>query len=254
VEDEGVEGVVEDEEDQGIEYVSRQFGSVHLSNKVPPKRKAGGFMAEDWSKEYGQYTKCILKVISSKQGAILVFSQKDKPDEIFLRFQVNEDENKITTIEPCSDSSRYFVLNVPVPNSQNKYATMGIFFDERDDGRDFMLEVNGIRDYIAKSKEAQKRSKELEQVKESNEFALSETEQLTMKPFKNPRKDKPKETTDASTGGLFDLAPPKTNTKSGPNKKKDKEKKKSPEPQEAENANKGKQNDDDLFGDDNWEF
>jgi len=260
VDDEGVEGVEEDDQDdqgdQGIEYVSKQFGCVNLSRKVPPKRKAEGFMAEDWSKEYAQYTACILKVISSKQGAILQFSLKDKPDDIFLRFEVNEDENKIATIESCTDSSRYFVLNVPVPQSQNKYATMGIFFDERDDGRDFMLEVNGIRDYVTKSKEAKKRNKESDQVKESQEFTLSQTEQLKIKPFKNPHKnksDKQDTSKETSNTGLFDLAPPKTDTKSTSNKKKEQSK-----PQEAqkttENPNKAQQNDDELFGDDNWEF
>ncbi|ETO16023.1 hypothetical protein RFI_21338 [Reticulomyxa filosa] len=223
VENEGVEGQMDDEEDDaGVEYVSKQFGSVYLNNKVPPKTKAGGFMAEDWPKEYGQYTACSLKVISSRQGAILQFSLRNKPDEIFLRFQVNEDPKKIDTIESCVDSSRYFVLNVPVPNTENKYATMGIFFDGRDDGKNFAMEVSEIRGYVAKSREAKKRSKEFEEVKETKEFALSGSEQLEIKPFKNPRKKgaTDEQTTSSTEDGLLDLAPPKTDTKSGQTKKK----------------------------------
>jgi len=248
--DEGVEGA-DDDRDQGAEYVSKEFRLVNLINKVPPKKKAQGFLAEDWPKEYAQYMACILKVISSKDGAILQFSLASKPDEVFLRFNVNEDPNKIDTIESCVDSSRYFALNVPVPNAENKFATMGIFFDEREDGKNFILEVSQIRSYISKAKEAKIRSAQFQEAKESKEFALSENEILDIKPFKNPKKankqDDNKE--DQNDGGnLFDLAPPKNDTKTGNTKKKDK--KKSPEPQAATTT---KQNDD-LFGNDDWEF
>lgn len=80
--------------------------------KIPPKNSSMGHMAETWPKKAMWVGR--LKVLSTATECTLQFEDSET-DKVYLKVLINNDDNGVSTVEPCADSSRYFALNIIKP-------------------------------------------------------------------------------------------------------------------------------------------
>eukprot|EP01083_Nonionella_stella_P094677 265709_1 len=73
--------------------------------KIPPKPSAMGHVAGTWPKRAMWCGR--LKVLSTATQCTLQFEEFNT-DKVYLKVFVNNDKDKVRTIEPSADSSRYF--------------------------------------------------------------------------------------------------------------------------------------------------
>ncbi len=98
----------------------------------------------------------------------------DKP-ELFL-----------SSVEPVTDSSRYFVLKVVDPKSK-RHAFLGLGFRERTQSSDFNAAIDEHRQYLRRKKEADQHKKQFEDSEEANkDYSLKEGEKITIQIKKSP--------------------------------------------------------------------
>merc|ERR1719334_2749583 len=209
--------------------------------KIPPKASAMGHMAESWPKKAMWGGR--LKVLSTATECTLQFEDVET-DKVYLSVLINNDKDKVATVEPAFDSSRYFALNMVKPGTSQMFE-LGLGFQSRDESMDFKMSLGEFERMKANAEEA----KQLD-LKPTEDFSLGDDGVLVMKPMaKKKKKSEEKESTegDDGGGGLF-LPPPSDEGKGkGKGKKKSKKakkkkKKKTEQEEKAEAA-------DDAFGD-----
>ena len=133
-----------------------------------------------------------LKILSTATQCTLQFEDIET-DNVYLKVLVNNDENKVSTIEPCADSSRYFALNVTKPDTDQIFE-LGLGFQTRDESMDFKMATGEFERMKQNLKEAEKLN---ERMKAKEDFSLADDEVLVMKPMN--KKNKKSRTTTTTT-------------------------------------------------------
>ena len=168
-----------------------------------------------------------LKILSTATQCTLQFEDIET-DNVYLKVLVNNDENKVSTIEPCADSSRYFALNVTKPDTDQIFE-LGLGFQTRDESMDFKMATGEFERMKQNLKEAEKLN---ERMKAKEDFSLADDEVLVMKPMNKKNKKKQDNNNNNNNGDgdgdafSFSLAPPSESSKKTEKKKKKKKKKK----------------------------
>eukprot|EP01083_Nonionella_stella_P025657 70689_1 len=212
------------------------IGEAYLF-KIPPKASAMGHMADTWPKKAMWLGR--LKILSTATQCTLQFEDVDT-DKVYLKVLVNNDKDKVSTIEPTADSSRYFALNITKPGTDQIFE-LGLGFQGRDESMDFKMAVGEFE----RMKQNLEESK-IFNMKAKEDFSLGADEVLVMKPMANKKKREETKDNDDEFDGF--LPPPSSGNDSKSKKKKSKKKKKkkkSAKPTEKNEDNAGG----DLFGD-----
>merc|ERR1719206_334812 len=181
--------------------------------KIPPKASAMGHMAETWPKKAMWVGK--LKVLSTATECTLQFEDVDT-DKVYLKVLINNDKEKVATVEPAADSSRYFALNMVKPGTSQMFE-LGLGFQSRDESMDFKMSLGEFERMKQNAEEAKKLD-----LTPKEDFSLGDDEVLVMKPMAKKKKKaeekESKEGDDLGGGGLF-LPPPSDEGKSKGKKK-----------------------------------
>jgi len=99
---------------------------------VPPRTSSAGYRAAEWTKTAIWSGR--LRVVSSNGKCTILLEHVDK-DGLFAACPI---ENK-QTVEPVSDSSRYFVLRIS--DGKGRHAFIGLGFDKREEAFDFKVSL-----------------------------------------------------------------------------------------------------------------
>jgi len=101
--------------------------------RVPPAASVGGYKAKEWDKQHIWVGR--LRVTSKGNKGMILLEHQDQ-DGYFAECPIMEGK----TVEPVSDSSRYFVLKIH-DTKTGRHAFLGIGFDERAHAFDFKVAV-----------------------------------------------------------------------------------------------------------------
>ena len=99
-------------------------------------------------------------------------------------------ENFLSSVEPVTDSSRYFVLKI-VDGKSKRHAFLGLGFRERMQASDFNAAIDEHRQYLRRKKEADAYKKQFSSSAEaSKDYSLKEGEKITIQIKKSPNAKK----------------------------------------------------------------
>eukprot|EP00033_Pygsuia_biforma_P002578 GCRY01002852.1.p1 GENE.GCRY01002852.1~~GCRY01002852.1.p1 ORF type:complete len:239 (-),score=26.97 GCRY01002852.1:406-1122(-) len=135
------------QEDHVLTLMSKEECFVY---QLPPRTTASGYKAQDWD------VSCFLW-----KGRIKVMSQGDEcwieledvnSGQLFAKCPVNPDGS---SVEPVTDSSRYFVLRIE--DGSGRHAFIGMGFTERSDSFDFSCALSDHQKFVQRKKELSSR-------------------------------------------------------------------------------------------------
>jgi len=132
--------------------------------KIPPRHAASGYRASEWDvssfiwsgklQVVSKGNNCLIKLIDTTTG------------DLFATCPYTP-----TSVEPVSDSSRYFVLRID--NGTGKHAFVGMGFTERSEAFDFNAALQDHNKYVKQRKEESTSVQRLEQ-QPKLDFSLGE--------------------------------------------------------------------------------
>jgi len=168
--------------------------------KIPPRHTSSGYKAADWNVSSFIWSgklvitskgeKCFIKLISPDKGDIFAICPYSP-----------------TSVEPVSDSSRYFVLKID--DGSGRHAFVGMGFTERSEAFDFNAALQDHSRYVKQKKEGELASKRLESQPPLN-LSLNQNEKIVVN-IKTKAKSSPSTSnTGPLQGGL--LPPPPSAT------------------------------------------
>jgi hypothetical protein len=176
--------------------------------QIPKLATSSGHKAADWPKDHLWSGR--LKVVSVGKKCTIKLEHVDK-EGLFAACPISKQ-----TVEPVSDSSRYFVLRIS--DGRGRHATIGLGFKERTEAFDFKV---ALQDYENQSNDAK-----TEEVFAQPIGDLSIPQGGKIHVNLPGGKKKKTEAKTSGGGGLFALAPPPTQEEKEAAKKKKKSKSK----------------------------
>eukprot|EP00760_Papus_ankaliazontas_P009466 PhM_4_TR14084/c2_g1_i2/m.107013/K20069/NECAP1_2; adaptin ear-binding coat-associated protein 1/2 len=129
-----------------MELVIFEAPTVHVF-KLPPK-SAAGYKAEQW--EGNNIWTGICKVLSTEEACTIRL--EDPTGKLFAECPINADPNAPKSVEPVTDSSRYFVIRVE-DKKRGQHAFIGMGFDERSQAFDFSVALTDFKKAVISAKE-----------------------------------------------------------------------------------------------------
>lgn len=204
----------DDEEQQGedqLEQLNLVVPKVFVF-QIPKLATSSGHKAADWPKDHIWSGR--LKVVSVGKKCTIKLEHLDK-DGLFAACPISKQ-----TVEPVSDSSRYFVLRIS--DGKGRHATIGLGFKERTEAFDFKV---ALQDYENQSNDAKTDEVFAQPI---GDLSIPTGGRITVS-LPGGKKKKPETKASGGGGGLFALAPPPTAEEKEAAKKKKKHKKKSTE-------------------------
>eukprot|EP00962_Isochrysis_galbana_P041402 scaffold15200_cov111-Isochrysis_galbana.AAC.9 len=108
---------------------------AHLYS-LPPRPSSGGWRCQDWPKSNHIFTGRIRVVAAGKQCSVRI--EDPSNGTLFATVPVSN-ENPEISVEPVSDSSRYFVIRVS--DGSGRHAFLGLGFVERNDAFDLNVTI-----------------------------------------------------------------------------------------------------------------
>ena len=187
-------GLLDLEEDQKIEYTLVQIRECFIY-RVAATHSARGYVAGDWDlakpfataelivKQKGD--ECYIRLYKQQQGGAMRQLLAECPLE-FNKDPKHKAHHLNFFVEPCTDSSRYFVVRIK-DRKTGRSASLGCGFRNREDA--FSFRAN-LEDYFKQMKQANEPKKTLQPVKTAAK-ALGSGEKIKIK-FNVKKKDKPK--------------------------------------------------------------
>ena len=186
-------GLLDLEEDQKIEYTLVQIRECFIY-RVAATHSARGQVAGDWDlakpfataelivKQKGD--ECYIRLYKQQQGGAMRQLLAECPLE-FNKDPKHKAHHLNFFVEPCTDSSRYFVVRIK-DRKTGRTASLGCGFRNREDA--FSFRAN-LEDYFKQMKQANEPKKTLQPVKTAAK-ALGSGEKIKIK-FNVKKKDKP---------------------------------------------------------------
>uniref|UniRef100_A0A7S0Q1S2 NECAP PHear domain-containing protein n=1 Tax=Coccolithus braarudii TaxID=221442 RepID=A0A7S0Q1S2_9EUKA len=181
------------------------FPEAHVY-KLPPRPSAGGYRCQEWGKGSHIFTGRV-RVTALGDDCIIALEDKDT-GSLFAQCPLSN-ENPELSVEPVSDSSRYFVLRVQ--DGEGRHAFLGMGFVERNDAFEFNVT---LQDHVKHIKWEAEHAKGLAAEAAApaappTDFSLKGTMSIALPAGRTP---KPRDldkvaATPSSIGGLM-LAPP----------------------------------------------
>jgi len=184
--------------------------------KIPTRTTSSGHKAADWNVDtYLWSGRC--KVVA--RGEVCCIKLEDpNTGDLFATCPVTPG-----SVEPVTDSSRYFVLRID--DGTGRHAFIGMGFTERNQAFDFNAALSDHQKYVKQQKEAEQNLKKLENAPQLN-LGLQEGQKirLDIKIKTNaPKKERSEGTgtgllspPPSSSGGLRKLAPPPSSSNPNP--------------------------------------
>lgn len=178
--------------------------------RVPPAESSGGYRASKWPKEpmwsgrlrvVQQSTPGSDGMVVGEDKLVVQLEHLDRPG-LFASCPVEAEH----TVEPVTDSSRYFVLRIVADNG--RHAFIGIGFNSRDEAFEFKVALQDNE----KGSGSKQRAEEYLDSLPSADFALPEDGMIKVNlksKKKDKKKDKKKKSAGASGAPLALPPPPK---------------------------------------------
>ena len=135
------------EEEEAFEHTLLVVREVSVY-KIPPRASAGGYKCGEW-----------LQSDKIWSGRIRVVSRRDRCEirledpssgDLFAACFVYPGQRD-ASVEPCLDSSRYFVLKIE--DGRGKHAFIGLGFNERNEAFDFNVALSDHDKYVRREHE-----------------------------------------------------------------------------------------------------
>ena len=142
------------EDDEAIEHTLTQIAQAHLYSLPPGPRPAGGYRCQDWPKSSHIFTGRV-RVVATGPKCTIRIEDKEK-GTLFAMCPLSND-NLETSVEPVSDSSRYFVLRV-ADVTTGRHAFIGMGFVDRNEAFDFNVTLQDHIKHVRYEAEAAKRA------------------------------------------------------------------------------------------------
>ena len=114
-----------------VEHTLATLPLAHVY-KLPPRTSAGGWHCQDWPKENHIFSGRVL-ITALREQCTIKLMDKDN-GSLFAQCPLDNDNPQLS-VEPVTDSSRYFVLRVS--DGSGRYAYLGMGFIERSDAFEF---------------------------------------------------------------------------------------------------------------------
>jgi hypothetical protein len=174
--------------------------------RVPPRTQAKGFKAADWdltaplwqgrTRVVSKGPKCIVKLEDPTNG------------EVFAQSIVDD-----TSVEPVTDSSRYFVLKIE--DGTGRHAFIGLGFAERTEAFDFSAALQDHKRHLQQEQESAASAKRLESMPHVD-YSLKEGQKIHVSIKTNSGGSSKKSTRSGDSGGFGGglLLPPPPGSKS----------------------------------------
>lgn len=131
-----------------LETLLLEIPETHVF-KIPPRATAAGHKAEEWEGNHIWTGRC--KVVA-KGDRCEVKLEDPTTGELFAACPVNTSDPTNKTIEPVTDSSRYFVLRIE--DDQGRHAFIGMGFTERSQAFDFNVAISDFKNQVTRQKQA----------------------------------------------------------------------------------------------------
>lgn len=148
----------EEEEDETFEHTLLVVREVSVY-KIPPLTTSGGYKCGEWLQS-DKIWSGRLRVVSCKDRCEIRLEDPNSGDLFAACFVDNG--RRDNSVEPCLDSSRYFVLRIE--DGRGKHAFVGLGFAERNEAFDFNVALSDHEKYVRREKE-----KETGETSESND-------------------------------------------------------------------------------------
>jgi len=181
---------MEDELEQTLQVVRECY--VY---KIPPRFVSAGHKAADWDLSAPLWTGRL--TVSSKGDKCVVKLEDPSTGELFAQCPVTE-----ASIEPVTDSSRYFVLKID--DGTGRHAFVGMGFAERTEAFDFASALQDHKKYVKQRKEEKESANKIDTTPKLD-YSLPEGAKIHVN-IKVPSVKKP--ASSSPTGGGLGLLPP----------------------------------------------
>jgi len=167
-----------------------------LVYRLPPRTTVRGYRAADWGLDKPAWTGRMRVIAKGKHVSIKL---EDKNNgQLFAEAPITEFPTK--SIEPVSDSSRYFVLKI---ENQGRTAFIGVGFADRSDSFDFNV---ALQDHFKWVKNADAPAEQAPQPALNLGLQAGQTIKINLSgKLGDQKRERPKP---ASTGGALLLPPP----------------------------------------------
>jgi hypothetical protein len=123
-------------------------GFAHIY-KLPPRPSGGGWKCQEWPKTNHILGGRVVIVAKGEQCTIRL-CDPEKGDALFAQCPLDNDNPQLS-VEPCADSSRYFVLRVS--DGSGRYAYLGLGFLERPDSFEFNVTLQDHVKHLTQERE-----------------------------------------------------------------------------------------------------
>mmetsp|Transcript_16298 Transcript_16298/g.42237 ORF Transcript_16298/g.42237 Transcript_16298/m.42237 type:complete len:264 (+) Transcript_16298:62-853(+) len=147
--------------------------------KIPPLKNESGHRANDWDVNKWLWSGRLR--IRAADTKLTIYLEDSESGALFAMCPVNEPGVGPTSVEPVTDSSRYFVLRLEDGNGRHQY--IGLGFRERPDAYDFNATIVDHWRGVRREREAEEVHKQIEEHPELQpalDLSLKEGETLTI--------------------------------------------------------------------------
>jgi hypothetical protein len=194
------------EEDE-TERTLTMLSQAHLYS-LPPRPSAGGWRCQDWPKSSHIFTGRVRVVAAGKQCSVRI--EDPSNGSLFATVPVSNDNPEIS-VEPVSDSSRYFVIRVS--DGSGRHAFLGMGFVERNDAFDLNVTIQQHIKHVRYEAQAERQAEAGGPTEPPKDFSLKGSVSIALPAAaagEAPKhRDKPSIGGSALMGGLL-LPPPPT--------------------------------------------
>ncbi|XP_010522577.1 PREDICTED: uncharacterized protein At1g03900 [Tarenaya hassleriana] len=136
-----------EEEEEAFEHTLLVVREVSIY-KIPPRTTSGGYKCGEWLQSDKIWTGR-LRVVSCKDRCEIRLEDPSSGDLFAACFV--DPVRRENSVEPCLDSSRYFVLRIE--DGCGKHAFIGLGFTERNEAFDFNVALSDHEKYVRREKE-----------------------------------------------------------------------------------------------------
>lgn len=175
--------------------------------KIPPLRSESGHRANDW--DVNKWLWQGRARVAAAGNKLSLYLEDAETGALFAACPVNEPGTGPTSVEPVTDSSRYFVLRIE--DSTGKHAYIGMGFRERPDAYEFNATIADHWKGVRREREAEEVRRRLEQEGDARpalDLSLKEGQTLTID-LGHHKRDKPRRHNGSPSGPVsLTLDPP----------------------------------------------